>query len=87
MRRGLISSVNISEVPQKSSKYDRLPTAEAIRQAAALEMVEFDELHTLEVTTFCAAGGKEGSICGPKTHEPISRNSATYKTKATLQSH
>lgn len=60
MRRGLISTVNLSEVYEKAIEYGRLPIAEAIVQTAALEVVEFDELHALEAAKFAEQARKKG---------------------------
>ncbi|MFC1758592.1 type II toxin-antitoxin system VapC family toxin [Planctomycetota bacterium] len=44
MRHGLISTVNLSEVYQKSMTFGKLPIAEAIIHTAGLKVVEFNEL-------------------------------------------
>lgn len=60
MRRGLISTVNLCEVYEKAIKYGRLPIAEAIVHAAALEIVEFNELHALEAAKIAEEARKKG---------------------------
>lgn len=60
IRRGLISTVNLSEVYEKAIKYGRLPIAEAIVHAAALEIVEFNELHALEAAKIAEETRKKG---------------------------
>lgn len=60
MRRGLISTVNLSEVYEKAMKYGKLPIAEAIVQTAALEIVQFNELHALEAAKFAEAARQKG---------------------------
>jgi PIN domain nuclease of toxin-antitoxin system len=47
MRGGLISTVNLSEVFQKSLKLNKLPLARAIVQTAGLRIVPFEESHAL----------------------------------------
>lgn len=48
MRGGLISTVNLSEVFQKSLKLGKLPLARAIVQTAGLRVVLFEESHALK---------------------------------------
>lgn len=45
MRRGLISTVNISEVYHKSIERGKLSIAEAIIQTAGLSVIEFTDEH------------------------------------------
>lgn len=60
IRRGLISTVNLSEVYEKAIKYGRLPIAEAIVHAAALEIIEFNELHALQAAKIAEEAKMKG---------------------------
>lgn len=60
IRHGVISTVNLSEVYEKAIKFGRLPIADAIVQTAALDIIEFNELHALEAAKFAEQARKKG---------------------------
>ncbi|MCA9211558.1 MAG: PIN domain-containing protein [Planctomycetales bacterium] len=54
MRHGLITTVNLSEVFQKSMEHGKLPLAQAIIQTAGLNVVEFNEELALRAAELAA---------------------------------
>lgn len=60
MRYGLISTVNLSEVFQKSMERGKLPIAQAIIRTAGLQVVEFDEALALRTAEIAARTRKKG---------------------------
>ena len=60
MRYGLISTVNLSEVFQKSMERGKLPLAQAIVRTAGLEVVEFNEQLALTTAELASQTHRRG---------------------------
>ncbi|MEZ6098434.1 MAG: type II toxin-antitoxin system VapC family toxin [Pirellulaceae bacterium] len=60
MRHGLISTVNLSEVLQKSMERQKLDIAKAIIHTANLQIVDFNAIHALHAAELATMTRKMG---------------------------